>query len=123
MGEHLNDELASYVGSLRSRIRVAALTNTWSFGRTLIERRGITDLFDLIVTSAEEGITKPHARIYEVTMERLAVTAAEAVFVDDNDENVTAARALGVQSILFHSTEQTVAELEALFAQRGIVHS
>jgi len=121
-GERLNEELAAYVRLLRSRVQVAALTNTWSFGRILIERRGIADLFDLIVTSAEEGIIKPHRRIYEVTLERLAITAAEAVFVDDSDENVIAARALGIQSILFHSTEQTIAELESLLTQRGVIH-
>jgi putative hydrolase of the HAD superfamily len=121
-GEHLNEELAAYVRLLRSRVQVAALTNTWSFGRILIERCGIADLFDLIVTSAEEGIIKPHRRIYEVTAEKLAIIAAEAVFVDDNDENVMAARAFGMQSILFHSTEQTIAELEVLLAQRGVIH-
>jgi|SoiMethySBSTD1v2_1073268.scaffolds.fasta_scaffold637201_1 putative hydrolase of the HAD superfamily len=122
-GEHLNDELATYVWLLHSRVHTAALTNTWSFGRRLIERRGITDLFDLIVTSAEEGVKKPQARIYEITLERLDVIAAEAVFIDDTDENVMAARDLGMQSILFHSTEQTIAELEALLAQRGVVHT
>ena len=120
-GERLNDELAAYVRLLHSRLQSAALTNTWSFGRILIERRGITDLFDLIVTSAEEGITKPHSRIYEITLERLAISAAEAVFVDDSDENIRAARALGIQSILFHSTEQAIAEVNALLAQRGVV--
>jgi len=120
-GEHLNDELVTYVRLLRLRAHVAALTNTWSFGRRLIERRGIMDLFDLIVTSAEEGVKKPQARIYEITLERLAVIAAEVVFIDDSDENVTTARELGMQSILFHSTEQTISELEDLLAQRGIV--
>ena len=118
-GECLNEELATYVRLLRSRVQVAAITNTWSFGRILIERRGIADLFDLIVTSAEEGIIKPNRRIYECSLERLAITAAEAVFVDDSDENIMAARALGMHGILFHSTEQTIAELEALLAQRG----
>jgi HAD superfamily hydrolase (TIGR01509 family) len=79
-------------------------------------------LFDLIVSSAEEGIIKPHRRIYEVALEQFAITAAEAVFVDDTDENVMAARALGMQSILFHSTEQTIAELEALLARHGVIH-
>jgi putative hydrolase of the HAD superfamily len=121
-GESLNEELTTYVRLLRSRVQVAAITNTWSFGRILIERRGIADLFDLIVTSAKEGIIKPDRRIYEVALEQLAIAAAEAVFVDDSDENVMAARALGIQSILFHSTEQTIAELEELFVQRGVIH-
>jgi len=35
-GEPINAALVSYARSLRSRVRLAALTNTWSFGRTLI---------------------------------------------------------------------------------------
>jgi putative hydrolase of the HAD superfamily len=113
-GESLNHELAAYARALRSRVRIAALTNTWSFGRALIHRRGIGDLFDVLVTSAEVGVTKPDARIYQITLERLAVTQAEMLFVDDSEENVAAARALGIRSIRFRSTAQAIAELEAL---------
>lgn len=118
-GEPINAALVTYASSLRSRVRLAALTNTWSFGRILIQRRGITDLFDLIVTSAEEGVRKPDARIYQVTLERLGITPAEAVFVDDSTENIEAARALGIRSILFVTNEQTIADLEALLVRCG----
>jgi putative hydrolase of the HAD superfamily len=113
-GERLNDELVRYIRTLKQRVRVAALTNTWSFGRELIARRGIGDLFDLVVSSSEEGVKKPYPRIYEITCERLGVVPAEAVFVDDTAENVEAARALGMRGILFCSTEQTIAALGAL---------
>jgi putative hydrolase of the HAD superfamily len=112
-GEPLNDTPVAYVSRLRSRVRLAALTNTWSFGRTLLERRGIRDMFDLIVTSAEEGVKKPDERIYAITVARLGLTPAEVIFIDDSEENITTARALGLPSIQFHATEQTIAELEA----------
>lgn len=118
-GERLNEVLVAYVRGLRAHVRVAALTNTWSFGRVLIERRGITDLFDVIVTSAEEGVRKPAAAIYEFTLRRLEVTADEVVFVDDSSENVAAARALGMRGIVFRSTEQAIAELDALLSESG----
>ncbi|MBI3971762.1 MAG: HAD family phosphatase [Chloroflexi bacterium] len=123
-GEQLNEELAAYARrTLRSRVRVAALTNNWSFGRTLIEQRGIAELFDLIVNSAEEGVKKPHARIYHITLERLAIAPAEAVFIDDSKENVEAARALGIRSIPFVSAGQVISELEALLARCGVVRN
>ncbi len=114
LGERLNDELVRYIRGLKPRVRVAALTNTWSFGRDLIARRGISDLFDLVVSSAEEGVKKPYPRIYEITCEQLGVAPAEAVFVDDTAENVEAAQALGMRGILFRSTGQIITELEAL---------
>lgn len=118
-GGHLDDQLTTYARTLRLRFRLAALTNTWSFGRTLMQRRGISDLFDVIVTSVEEGVTKPHERLYQIVLERLAITPAEAVFIDDSKDNVEAARALGIRSIQFCSTEQVISELETLLAQAG----
>ena len=118
-GERLNEELTTYIWALRPRIQVVALTNNWSFGRTLIERRSITGLFDLIVSSAEEGVKKPHPRIYEIMLERLGITPEEAVFVDDSAENVEAAHALGIYSIQFCSTEQTISELDALLSRHS----
>ncbi len=118
-GEPINAALVTYARSLRSRVRLAALTNTWSFGRTLIQRRGITALFDLIVTSAEEGVTKPDARNYQTMLDRLCIRPAEAVFIDDNNENVEAPRATGIRSILFVTNEQTIADLEALLVRCG----
>jgi putative hydrolase of the HAD superfamily len=118
-GERLNEELATYIWALRPRIQVVALTNNWSFGRTLIERRGITGLFDLIVSSAEEGVKKPHSRIYEIMLERLGIIPEEAVFVDDSAENIEAARALGIHSIQFCSTEQTILELDVLLSRHS----
>lgn len=121
-GESLNQELTAYVRTLRRRVRLAALTNTWPFGRRLAHRRGIADLFDVIVTSAEEGVAKPNEQIYRIILERLAVTPAEAVFVDDSAANVEAARAVGIQSIQFSSTAQAIADLEALLARHGGSH-
>jgi len=113
-GERLNDQLVDYIRTLRPCIRVAALTNNWSFGRTLIERRGISDLFDTIIISAEEGICKPQPRIYEIMLERLEMIPEQAIFVDDSAENGAAARRLGIYGIQFRCTAQTIAELNAL---------
>jgi putative hydrolase of the HAD superfamily len=113
-GEYVNRPLASYITTLRPRLQVAALTNTWSFGRSLMERHGLASLFDLIVSSAEEGVCKPDERIYHLTLERLGREPGEVAFVDDVQENVQAAKQLGIHAILYRSVEETTAELNAL---------
>lgn len=114
-GDRLDRALVEYIQTLRRRqIRVGALTNNWSFIRRLLVRRGIADLFDAIVASAEEGIAKPDPRIYQITCERLGVAPAEAVFVDDDAKNVEGARAVGMHAIHFRATEQALSELDAL---------
>lgn len=115
-GDSVNRPLAAYIATLRPRLQVAALTNTFSFGRSLIERHGIASLFDFIVSSAEEGLRKPDERIYHLTLERLGRRPEEVAFVDDVPDNVDAAKRLGIHGILYRSVEETTAALDTLLA-------
>jgi putative hydrolase of the HAD superfamily len=118
-GEGLNEPLVSYARALGSRVRVGALTNNWSFARSILARRGIVDLFEVIVNSAEEGVQKPDRRIYQIALERLGLPASDVVFVDDREENVVAARVMGMLGVQFLTTEQTIAELDRLLGARA----
>jgi FMN phosphatase YigB (HAD superfamily) len=59
-------------------------------------------------------LIKPDKAIYERCLEGLQVTPSEALFVDDKEINVQAARALGITSIQFQSVGQLRDELAAL---------
>ena len=59
------------------------------------------DLFDGIVISGREGVTKPDPRIFEIVCERFGFSPEQAVFVDDSVENVTAAAVLGFDALRF----------------------
>ncbi len=71
-------------------------------------------LFELIVDSGFEGVRKPEPEIYERTLSRLGLAAGDCAFVDDLEVNVTAADALGLHGVWFRTTEQAIAELDAL---------
>ena len=60
--------------------------------------------------SGEEGVTKPDLRIYQILLDRYGLKAEECLFVDDRLENVEAARALGMQGIVFKNCEETKSE-------------
>lgn len=64
--------------------------------------------------SAEVRLIKPDPAIYRKTLDGLGVTAAEALFVDDRENNIQAARALGMHAIQFQSAEQLRRDLEKL---------
>jgi putative hydrolase of the HAD superfamily len=66
------------------------------------------------VLSCEVRLIKPDKAIYERCLEGLEVTPSEALFVDDREINVHAARALGITSIQFQSVGQLRDELAAL---------
>ena len=101
-GDRLDRDLIRYIQGLRVRYRTAFLSNAWQRdGRAMAEELGLADCFDAYVVSAEVGVAKPDPRIYHITLERLDVLPAEAVFVDDFIENVEAARRIGMQAIHF----------------------
>ena len=64
---------------------------------------------------------KPERAIYELTCSRLAIAPSEAVFVDDNADNVAAARAFGMEAVHFGEDPwAALAELDAILERRGI---
>ena len=119
-GDRLDLSLVEYLRSLRPRYRTALLSNAWDDLRTyLVNRWKIADAFDELIISAEVGLAKPDARIYQLALERLEVAPEEAIFVDDFPANVAGAQAAGLQAIQFRTREQALAELEALLQADG----
>jgi putative hydrolase of the HAD superfamily len=69
--------------------------------------------FDCVTFSADVQLIKPDPAIYEHILRGLEVTAAEAMFLDDREVNVRAARALGINAIRFHSMTELRTELQS----------
>ncbi|MBI1684610.1 HAD family hydrolase [Caulobacter hibisci] len=53
------------------------------------------------IVSAEEKVIKPDPRIYEIVLERTGLAPHDLLFIDDNADNIAAARALGFHVHLF----------------------
>ena len=70
----------------------------------------IFDLFDDIIVSGAEKVTKPDARIYEITEQRTGRARDALFFTDDNVANIEAARARGWDAHLF--TDAAALELQ-----------
>ncbi len=81
---------------------IYGLTN-WS-AETLpqvMESYDFFSLFDGIVVSGEEHLLKPDPRIYRVLLNRYHLNPAECLFVDDNPQNVAAAKHIGMWGLTF----------------------
>lgn len=114
-GDRVDESLVDYIRSLRPAYRTALLSNAWPDLRHFVEKVWrIDDAFDVVVISAEVGMVKPDPGIYHLTLARLGVEPGEAVFIDDFEANVAAARDLGLHAIRFRRPAQARAELEAL---------
>jgi len=93
--------------------RILALTN-WSHQTYPIaqKRYDFLSWFEGVVVSGEEKCIKPDPKIYNIILERYTLNANECLFIDDNQNNVDAAIACGMESVLFESPEKLRRELE-----------
>lgn len=81
---------------------IFGLTN-WekdAFARTRAVLPGLS-YFDDIITSGEIGTIKPNEGAYRYVLEKHHLEPSECLFVDDQLENVLAARECGIESLLF----------------------
>lgn len=74
----------------------------------------IFDLFEDIVVSGKERLTKPDPKIYEIAKRRFPVDPARALFLDDRAENAKGARKAGFLAHVFTGREGVDARLAEL---------
>jgi HAD superfamily hydrolase (TIGR01509 family) len=113
-----NAPMIEYVRSLRGRYKLALLSNV---GRGVIERLfsadELAELFDVVVLSSEVGMVKPDSAIFSLTADRLQLLPSECVMVDDLETNISGAKSIGMEGIIFSTTDKfTSAMNELLYA-------
>ena len=80
-------------------IAVVLVSNCGYSTRSMLEAKGLLDLVDAAVLSCEVGTAKPDQEIYQIALRSLGVSAAEAVFLDDQPGYCAGAAAVGVRPI------------------------
>jgi HAD superfamily hydrolase (TIGR01509 family) len=113
----LNTPVIPIVAQLKAaRHRLGILSNTnethWDFignGRY----RVIQSYFEQYVLSHEVKAIKPQARIFYRAAEVAGLAPDELFFVDDREENVVAARQVGIDAVQFTSAAQLAKDLRS----------
>jgi putative hydrolase of the HAD superfamily len=116
MWAHPIPGMLDWMSQLRAaRIKTALLSNMpWDLVYHVRKTFPWMEDFAFKTFSAEVGLIKPDAAIYMHTLTGLDVSAPEALFLDDREKNIQAARALGIHAIQFRSIAQLKDDLEDL---------
>jgi len=120
MWSRVNVEMRDWIASLRAAGYRTALLSNMQFDMIAHVRANFPWLgdFDHRIFSAEVRAVKPDPAIYLHCLEKLRVRPEQTVFVDDREENVEAARSLGIAGFRFES----VAELRRQLESAGFRH-
>lgn len=117
----LRPAMVSALKTVRGQFKTGCITNNVSAGegagmaRTHEKAEAVAEvmsLFHEVIESSKVGIRKPDPRIYQMMCEKLEITPADAVYLDDLGINCKPARALGMTTIKVTDPDVALSELE-----------
>lgn len=91
----------------RNRVRMALLTNASEAFGEAVRRADWFEAVGFAIVSGEEKVVKPDPEIYRILLDTLAhetggvSVPSEVIFFDDREENIEAARELGIDAHLW----------------------
>jgi putative hydrolase of the HAD superfamily len=93
-------------------IKIALLSNVTQERAIFLRDNGYYDDFFPVLLSCEIGVDKPDPLAYQMMLAQVQVSPENCIFIDDKPVNVDAAKALGIDAILFLSPHQIEEELK-----------
>lgn len=93
------EDLWKLLPELKKKYKLAVINNGNTISLKYWKEKFDFSIFDLFINSAEEGIKKPDTKIFSLTYKRLNIGPQECLFMDDNLENIEAAKDLKMQTV------------------------
>lgn len=100
-------------------IKTGILSNTIFAVPWVLRLAGGYRGFEPIVLSSQEKVAKPDAKIYQIAIERSGVKPQEILFIDNRQENITAAKNLGIKVVLAKSPVQIITDVKKILLQEN----
>jgi putative hydrolase of the HAD superfamily len=100
--ESIPDGVPEALARLRSRgLQLVVVSNANGLLRLLMDRLGLSPLFDTMLDSHEEGVEKPDPRLFELALERSGAARESTLHAGDlYHVDVEGARAAGLRAVL-----------------------
>jgi epoxide hydrolase-like predicted phosphatase len=92
------------------------LSIQWSMSNDILVKEDYYSLFDEMVISCIDKVRKPSLDSFKLILKKMNLSAEQAIFVDDNQENIDAAKSLGIKTVLFIDNNK----LKKEFAELGV---
>lgn len=125
----IHEEWLDYLQTIRSRYRLAVLSNTNPFIQSWAQTaeftsagKSLADYFDSQFFSYRMHCSKPNEEIYLKMLAQGAMKAEETLFVDDGALNIEAAARVGIKTLKVENGEDWRNALEKVLATEGPEH-
>lgn len=108
INEVADPEMIQVVREIKERgARLLLLSNIYIWNSEHFKKKfRFLELFDKLYFSSDIGLAKPDPRAYELVLTENNLKPEDCIFFDDNEKNVAAANALGIESYVFAGPQQ-----------------
>ena len=102
---HIEDEILyenvpQCLKILSEKYKIGVIANQALGAESRLEKWKILQYIDLVITSAEVGVSKPDLKIFEIALQRAKCEADKAVMVGDRiDNDIVPAKKMGMHTI------------------------
>lgn len=102
---HIEDEMLykdvpNCLEMLSKKYRIGIIANQSLGTKNRLEKWGIMKYVDLVIASAEEGVSKPNTKIFEIALQRAKCKADQAIMIGDRiDNDIVPAKKVGMRTI------------------------
>lgn len=98
----LNEQTIEFIKRVREKgYHTFILSNAPLEIPEFLEKMNVLQYFDGKIISAEEKLSKPDPRIYELLLKRFNLIPEECLFIDDRRENIESAIKCGLNGYIF----------------------
>lgn len=112
---YVDKDLVKVIQGMRRKYTTVLLTNFPAHLHEFLETVwDVEGAFDHIIASCDAKLLKPDARMYRLALDAIGCEPQEALFIDDREINIKAAREMGMEVILYKSGSQALGELREL---------
>ena len=110
----LDQGVIEIIKQLKNDSRVVCGTNVFDSHYDYLMNRGNYNIFDAVYASNKIGLSKPDPDFYRYILNKEGIKPEDGIFVDDFEENVSAAQKLGITSILFTDSQSLSQQIKCL---------
>jgi len=109
-----NEELLTFYKKLKRNYSVNIFTLGSIQKNSAEVKKRIRNIFDNVFSSKDLGLNKNDSRSYILIAKKLHKKPEEILFIDDQEENIKAAKKMGLKTVLFENTHMLLSKLKIL---------
>lgn len=111
----LDQSVVAYIRELKEKYLIGMITdNKVDRIETILKEKGLEELFDVVVISAQVHCGKTEEKIFAEALTRSGLEPGECVFIDNTAQNLEVPGKMGFRTVYFDDEKRDLTELRRI---------